>query len=336
MKCKVSVIVPVYNAAKYLEEMVDSLSAQTLKEIEFIFIDDCSTDNSLEILYKFEKKDTDRVVIIKSDKNQGPGGARNIGLQYACGEYIAFADSDDYVKPEMYECMYKKAIEDDYDVVECGYFSERKNKNMMLWDKSMEGKLSYDNRVKMFITCGFLWSKLYKRNIIINSQIEFIDKIQFEDVDFLNRLYCRIQKVGIVDKTLYYYRDNPESFSNKGNKLRLFDTNNTFSRKYLNNMKKEDIYNILRPVIEYVIMGIWFDTFKTYVTNNSKIDINSLQIIDKEIKQYVSEYGENIFFVEQAKNDILKEAFLVNSYDSKNAIVILKKYLIGVTVTWEK
>ncbi|WP_053240979.1 glycosyltransferase [Clostridium sp. DMHC 10] len=215
MKCKVSVIIPVYNSAKYLEEMTASLAVQTLKEIEFIFVDDCSTDNSLEILYKFEKENSDRVIIIKLEENQGPGGARNIGLEYASGEYLAFADSDDYVKPEMYECIYEKAIEDDYDIVECGYFSERKNKEMMLWNKSMEGEVSFDNRVKMFITCGFLWSKLYKRNLIINSQIKFIPKMKLEDVDFLNRLYCRIKKVGIVEKTLYYYRDNPESFSNK-------------------------------------------------------------------------------------------------------------------------
>ncbi len=325
MKCKVSVIVPVYNAAKYLEEMIASLYVQTLKEIEFIFVDDCSTDNSLEILYKFEKKDTDRVIIIKSDENHGPGGARNIGLQYASGEYIAFADSDDYIKPEMYELLYKKAMEDDYDLVECGYFSERKNKDMMLWDKRMEGEVSFDNRVRMFIVCGFIVTKLYKRNTIINSQIEFIDKIQYEDVDFLNRLYCRIQRVGIVDKTLYYYRDNPESFSNKGNKLDYFNINNTFCRKYLNNMKKEKIYNILKPVIEYVIMGIWFDMFKTYVTKSYKIETNSLQVIDKEIKQYIPDYGENIFFVEQAKHDMVKEAFLVNTHDSKKAIVILEK-----------
>jgi glycosyltransferase involved in cell wall biosynthesis len=327
MKCKVSVIVPVYNAAKYLEEMVDSLYAQTLKEIEFIFVDDCSTDNSLEILYKFEKKDTDRVIIIKSDENQGPGGARNIGLQYASGEYIAFADSDDYVKPEMYECMYKKAMEDDYDLVECGYFNERRNKDMTLWDKRMEGEVSFDNRVRMFITGGFLWSKLYKRSIIINSQIQFIDKIQYEDIDFLNRFYCRIQKVGIVDKTLYYYRNNPESFTNKGNKIGYFDTNNTFCGKYLNNMKKDNIYNILRPAIEYVIMGIWFRMFNTYVTESSKINTNSLQVIDKQIKQYVLNYGENIFFVKQAEYDVVKEAFLANSYDSKKAIEILEKKL---------
>lgn len=325
MKCKVSVIVPVYNAEKYLDEMIASLSAQTLKEIEFIFVDDCSTDNSLEILYEFEKIEPDRVIIIKSDENQGPGGARNIGLQYASGEYIGFVDSDDYIKPEMYECMHNKAIENNYDLVECGYFSERKKKDMMLWDKSMEGEVSFDNRVKMFISCGFICTKLFKRKIIVNSQIEFIRKIRFEDIDFLNRLYCRIQKVGIVDKSLYYYRNNQESFTNKGNEIRYFDINNTFSRKYLDNMKREKIYNVLRPVIENVVIGIWFDLFKTYVTKSPKIDTKFLQIIDKEIKKHVLDYGENIFFVEQAKNDMLKKAFLINSYDSKKTIIILEK-----------
>lgn len=328
MKCKVSVIVPVYNAAKYLDEMVNSLLAQTLKEIEFIFVNDCSTDNSLEILYEFEKKDTDRIIIINLDENQGPGGARNVGLQYSSGEYIAFADSDDYVNSKMYEYMYEKVIEDDLDLVECGYFSERNNKEMMLWDSSMEGEVSFDNRVKLFLSCGFLWSKLYKRRIIIDSQVEFINKIQFEDVDFLSRLYCRIQKVGIVNKSLYYYRNNPESFSNKGNTLKYFDIISTFCTEYLNNMRKEKNFDILKPVIEFVILGIWFDIFKAYVTKSPKIDINSLQKIDKEIKQYVSNYGENIFLVEQAKHDLVKDAFLVNSFDSLKAVVMLEKVKI--------
>ncbi|EMS70381.1 glycosyltransferase family 2 protein [Ruminiclostridium cellobioparum] len=328
MKCKVSVIVPVYNAAKYLDEMVNSLLAQTLKEIEFIFVNDCSTDNSLEILYEFEKKDTDRIIIINLDENQGPGGARNVGLQYSSGEYIAFADSDDYVNSKMYECMYEKAIEDDFDLVECGYFTERRNKEMMLWDKSMEGEVSFDNRVRMFMSCGFIVTKLYKRSIIIDSQIQFIHKIQFEDVDFLSRVYCKVQKVGIVDRPFYYYRDNPESFSNKGNKSKYFDIINTFCTEYLEHMRKEKGYNILKPVIEFVILGIWFDMFKAYVTKSPKIDINSLQKIDKEIKKYVSNYGENIFFVERAKHDLFKDAFLINSFDSQKAVVILENVKI--------
>ena len=82
MKCKVSVIIPVYNSEKYLKRVILSLKEQTLNEMEFIFVDDCSTDNSLNILYEFEKIDPERVLVIKLDENLGPGGARNAALQY--------------------------------------------------------------------------------------------------------------------------------------------------------------------------------------------------------------------------------------------------------------
>ena len=86
MECKVSIIIPVYNTSKHLKEMAVSLFSQTLKEMEFIFVDDCSTDNSLEMLCALEKNDPERIIVIKLDQNQGPGGARNAGLKYASGE----------------------------------------------------------------------------------------------------------------------------------------------------------------------------------------------------------------------------------------------------------
>lgn len=319
MKCKVSVIVPVYNAGKYLKEMANSLLSQTCKEMEFIFVDDCSTDNSLEILSELEKADEERIIIIKLDKNQGPGAARNIGIRYASGEYIGFADSDDLVKSNMYECMYEKAIENDYEIVECGYYNERKNQEIILWDYSIEGEVSLENRVKMIMSCGFICCKLYKREFIIDSGIEFIPEIPLEDVDFLNRLYCRVNRVGIVNEILYYYRNNSESFSNKRNGQKVLDINNKFCKIYLHNMKKERLYEILKPVIEYVILWVWFDTFKQYVSENNGITLSGLEVIDNEIKKYVADYGNNMFFVEKAKYDILKKAFLENSYDVKKA-----------------
>lgn len=323
MKCKVSIIVPVYNAAQYIEEMWESLYSQTLKEIEFIFIDDCSKDNSLEILYKLEKKDPDRVMIIKLDQNQGPGGARNIGISYASGDYIAFADSDDLVNEEMYQLLYSKAIEGNYDIVECGYFSERRNKEMMIWNQDMEGEVNLEKRVRMIMSCGFLWSKLYKRDLLLNSGIEFITKIAYEDVDFLTRLYCRVNSIGIVNKSLYYYRDNENSFSNKKNKQGYFDIVNMFSKAYLNNIKREELYNILKPVIDYVVLDVWYDLFKAYVNNKSKIDIKGMIVFNDQIKQYISDYDENMFFVEKAKYDLVKKAFLLNASNSRASMELI-------------
>lgn len=325
MECKVSIIIPVYNSEKYLGKLIECLSSQTLKEIEFIFVNDCSTDNSLNILSDFEKKDEDRVIIINLNENQGQGGARNIGLKYARGEYIAFADSDDYMKSDMYESLYNKAALGNYDIVECGYYSERKNKNMMLWDKNMDGDVSFDNRIKMFLSCGFLWSKLFKRDIIFDSNIEFIDRIQFEDVDFLNRLYLRVNRAGVLEKYLYYYRNDKESITNRGNHLGHIKVNEIFSIEYLNHMKQEKDYLIYKPVIEYAVLGIWYDVFLAYVTKNKSIDIDFLNIIDKEVKKFIPDYADNLFFVEQAKNDKIKEAFLVNSNEHEKALNIINE-----------
>ena len=113
---KVSVIVPVYNVEQYLERSMNCLLNQTLKDIEIICIDDCSTDNSLEILKKYEKLDS-KFKIISLNKNQGAAIARNKGLEIADGEYLGFIDPDDSIDLNFYEELYKKAKEDDFDIV---------------------------------------------------------------------------------------------------------------------------------------------------------------------------------------------------------------------------
>ena len=106
---KVSIIVPVYNVEKYLEECLDSLVNQTLKEIEIICINDFSPDNSLEILHRYKNNYPDLMKIIDLKQNVGPGYARNHGLDMAQGEYIVFVDPDDYIDITMCEKLYNMA-----------------------------------------------------------------------------------------------------------------------------------------------------------------------------------------------------------------------------------
>ena len=113
---KVSVIIPVYNVEPYLEKCLDSLINQTLKDIEIICINDCSTDNSLNILEQFKNKD-ERIKLINLKENKGAAAARNEGLKIAKGEYLGFVDPDDYVDLNFYEELYKKAKQDDADIV---------------------------------------------------------------------------------------------------------------------------------------------------------------------------------------------------------------------------
>ena len=116
---KVSIIMPIYNASRYLEPAIDSILAQTLPEIEVICVDDGSTDKSLEILKEYQKND-DRIRIV-TQTNAGPAHARNNGIRRARGKYIAFLDADDFVEPTFIEDLYNTAKQDNLDIAICAY-----------------------------------------------------------------------------------------------------------------------------------------------------------------------------------------------------------------------
>ena len=122
-RAKVSVIVPVYNSEAFLPECIASLRAQTLKEMEFIFVCDGSPDGSLSLLREAEKEDA-RVRVIAFGENRGVSAARNAGLDAATGEYIGFCDGDDWVLPEMYETLYRAAVSHDADISFCRVFKD--------------------------------------------------------------------------------------------------------------------------------------------------------------------------------------------------------------------
>ena len=117
---KVSVIVPVYNTSKYLVRCMEALVNQTLEEIEILAVNDGSTDNSLEILKKYEVQYPQKVRVL-SKENGGQATARNLGIRESRGEYIGFADSDDCVERTIFEKMYLLAKKDDSDLTECHY-----------------------------------------------------------------------------------------------------------------------------------------------------------------------------------------------------------------------
>lgn len=122
---KISVIIPVYNVANYIERCARSLFEQTLDDMEFIFVDDASQDNSIQLLRNVLSSYPQRnsqVHIIQHSSNLGQNAARDNGLHIATGEFIAYCDSDDYVAPNMYESLYKKAVQEKADVVYCDFF----------------------------------------------------------------------------------------------------------------------------------------------------------------------------------------------------------------------
>ena len=212
---KVSVIVPVYGVEKYIERCARSLFEQTLDDIEFIFVDDCTPDRSIEILkqlledYPQRKK---QVIIVSHEKNMGLPIARQSGLKVASGKYIAHCDSDDWVDVTMYEKMYKKSVSADYDIVVCDYYESdgisHVRKNEYISDKIEETMSS----VLLKKTHSVLWNKLVKKSIY-NNEIIYPIANNAEDFALLVQLAYHSKSFGYVNEPLYFYFYNTSSIT---------------------------------------------------------------------------------------------------------------------------
>lgn len=211
---KISVIIPVYNVEKYLEQCINSLLNQTLKDCEFIFVNDGSRDNSKEIIEKYKALD-DRIILINQE-NQGVSIARNNGLNVAKGEYVGFVDADDYIKPDMYETLYNATIEENYDVVLSNWKHEISGKFITKDYKFPKNTLLDKTFINDIILPYFLeeenlntvCNKLYKNSIVKENKIQFPERVALgEDGVFNMRIFCRAESLKYIDYAGYYYRE---------------------------------------------------------------------------------------------------------------------------------
>lgn len=240
---KVSVIVPIYNVEKYLEKCINSLLSQTLEDIQIILVNDGSKDNSGNIAKEYEKNNKDRVIYVEKE-NGGLSDARNYGIKYATGDFIAFLDSDDYIEKNAYEEMYNKAIEENADYVECDFIWEFPNKIRV--DK----QYPYKNKKEMLSFVRVVaWNKLIKRQLIIDNNLEFPKGLRYEDVEFTYKLIPFINKFAYVDKPFIHYVQREGSIANVQNErtAEIFTVLDNVIEFY----KKNNIYEKYRDELEY-------------------------------------------------------------------------------------
>lgn len=240
---KVSVIVPIYNVEKYLEKCINSLLSQTLEDIQIILVNDGSKDNSGNIAKECEKNNKNRIIYVEKE-NGGLSDARNYGLKYATGDFIAFLDSDDYIEKNAYEKMYNKAIEENADYVECDFLWEFPNKIRV--DK----QYPYKNKKEMLSFVRVVaWNKLIKRQLIIDNNLEFPKGLRYEDVEFTYKLIPFINKFAYVDKPFIHYVQREGSIANVQNErtAEIFNVLDNVIEFY----KKNNIYEEYRNELEY-------------------------------------------------------------------------------------
>lgn len=214
---KVSVIVPVYNAEKYLEECIKSLMNQTLKDIEIILVNDGSKDNSQKICEKYEKEDK-RIILINKE-NGGQAEARNVGMNIATGKYIMFLDADDLFELNSCESMYNIIEKAGADYVIGNY--QMTDEDGTRWEKPafdvekyQEFKLDKDDFQKsFFVMNSTVWNKIYKAQFLKNNNITYKKLFPSEDDYFTSLCYMKSNCGYYTPQVMYLYRNCPNSTS---------------------------------------------------------------------------------------------------------------------------
>lgn len=215
----VSVIIPVYNVEESIERCARSLFEQTFKELEFVFVNDCSADNSIPILRRVINEYPERkgqIKIVNHDHNKGVGSARNTGLGLIEKEYLLFGDSDDWAESTMIEELVLKAQENNSEMVWCDFYVDLPDEKKSIYrhqEVSDQSAICID-RILTGSLHGGLWNKLLRKSVCISNNIRFAEGINMcEDLVFNIIYLCHVNRVTYLSRAFYHYVQNSKSIT---------------------------------------------------------------------------------------------------------------------------
>ncbi|TPV38786.1 glycosyltransferase family 2 protein [Bacillus dicomae] len=298
----VSVIVPLYNAEKYIEETMESILNQTYKNIEIVIVDDGSKDQSSSIVQNLKKKYPEQIKYILQE-NQGVSVARNTGIENANGEYISFLDSDDLWHSTKIEKQIESMHKNNMNACYCGY--------MNFYEETGEKVENTTNFVKGNMTKAFLTHQvfaqtstwIFKKSIVMDHNIRFTPGCSWgEDLEFLFKLMS-VTNVCYVDEYLTYYRilsGGNLSSNYKDYELKTTKELEVFNRMkdWIHNKSKDLITNDSTELIEiletYLFPYTVINNACIYIKGHSKLDKSKVQLIKSDIKKYCRKiYSKN-------------------------------------------
>ena len=306
----ISVIVPVYNVEKYLEECLESIKRQTYTDIEVILVNDGSTDRSKEICERYCEKNS-RFKLVNQE-NKGLSGARNRGMLESKGEFISFVDSDDVLKEDMLDQLMKQMTSEDIDIVECWYTNEKqelelsipKNVKTIFQGDSKEALVSLckDNIVRLNAV-----AKLFRRQVIVN--FPFLEGLFYEDVYGGIGILKHIRKMVKINYIGYYYRVRQGSIMNREfniknldlfticDKLEQLYQGDTFALAYIH---RRLFHLVLMHIVDYHIFegNPYKEKYVEYLNRYSKSSSRSL------VMRAYHLFPQNIFFISRVAGAI--------------------------------
>lgn len=332
---KLSIIIPVYNGEKYLQNLIENVSKTTYQNIEVLLIDDGSTDQSYEICKNFAMLNSKIRVYRK--KNGGVASARNLGVYYATGEYISFVDQDDEVSNDMYVRMLSRIIKDESQMVMCGTY-RKTNENEIVFERftdevyekvDIRNKLLFPMLFKGFnIYCNneisiypTIWKCVISKQFIMEENIKFINFVNYEDdLLALIQILLKAERVSTVSEILYYWTTNISSETYKSRYIEDLETKQKKLMGYISSVLKKS--NVDDRVLQKYIYVLHSRNVLQLLDNLSALKKQSLKS-----KIRIIQVNPSINFIQMEKKKILPEKGYV-----RNRIIltlVIKKLLLS-------
>lgn len=304
----ISVIVPAYNAEKYLEKCLDSLVNQTKKNIEIIAVNDGSKDNTLKILNEYKSKYPDMIKVI-SQENQGLSVTRNNGIKVASGKYIVFVDSDDEIELDLLEKIWDKVTEFPYDIIafDVNWIYPDKNQvatSAVIWDKR---ELLLEDKKKLLIDINVMaCNKAYKKELFEDESVLFVPNTWFEDVLFTYKIIPQINSIAKIDFPGYKYFQRENSitytFSDRLNQI------HSVMDSILEYYKIQSLYDTYKDELEYIFVRYSFATYiKRLAKAKDKKKFNDgIRFVKSRVNEVFPNYKKNKYLHSGIKSFYLR------------------------------
>ena len=282
---KVSIIIPVYNTEQYLKQCLDSIINQTYKDIEIIVVNDNSTDSSYDIIKEYAEKDN-RFVIVNLEEKKEQGNARNKGLEIAGGEYITFVDSDDWVRNDFIEILYKEIEKSNLDVVSASQYFYDNLQKKIIDIKTVSAKILNKRDIETLLIPKKdffiipVWQKIYRKQFLYDNKIKF-KLCWHEDNIFLFETLIKTTKIRFTDDKIYFYRINREKSS-------MYERNKDFT-----------LFNTFSELKKMLIENNKYDQYKKiyyqYISVSTAAKLENLNLSLSKLKQYYNKF-KNLYY----------------------------------------
>ena len=306
----ISIIVPIYNAEKYLNKCIKSLINQTKQELEFVLVNDGSTDTSEDIIKSYKDK---RIKYFKN-KNQGIGKTRNFGIDKATGKYIMFLDSDDYLATHACEELFNKAEKENLDLVINNFYrvDEETEKQEEVKIPEFQNTTLKENKNLLLDVNLAPWNKLYKTELLKKNKIKFVENLKYEDAPFVIEAMDKAKKIGYLNKYLNYYVIHKNSETTVRDQ-KVFDIIEIVDkiRTYFSKRKE-----FTEPVDKLSVRILTNYTIQQRVQLDKEVGMKFIDRAFQYMKENIPDYKDNKYYKNRGllRRTIEKNRFLTKLY----------------------